>query len=116
MCVCVCVLQFVNIAGRVSLQYNVKLDKGDYVIKLQVRHEKRDLLERLKDIILQLNIKLSSSVSVDLFASQSLAQIGGKKFSTQTLQKNKVCPVFVAPIPDDKYVVLIVGQNVIDYW
>ncbi|KAK2143639.1 hypothetical protein LSH36_824g01029 [Paralvinella palmiformis] len=75
---------------------------GDaYPDQLQVRHEKRDLLERLKDIILQLNIKLSSSVSVDLFASQSQAQIGGKKFSTQTLQKNKVCPVFVAPIPDD---------------
>ncbi len=83
-------------------QYSVKLEKGDYVLKLQIRHEKRDLLEKLKDIIVLIHHKLASSVNLDIYSSHAKALIGGQKFVTQNLPPGHVCPVYVAPLQDDK--------------
>jgi hypothetical protein len=36
-------------------QYNVKIEKGDYSIILQIRHEKKDQLEKLKEMGIVIN-------------------------------------------------------------
>ncbi|RLU16741.1 hypothetical protein DMN91_010941 [Ooceraea biroi] len=56
-----------------------KLEKGDYTMKMHVRHEKRDLLERLTDMPVLLSQKLSSPINLDIYANHSQAIIGGKK-------------------------------------
>ena len=81
----------------------MKLDKGDYVILLQVRHERRDALERLKDSPLLMQQKLTSNVSVDAYASHANALSTGKKFTSVNLAPGRAHPVFFAPISDDKY-------------
>ena len=84
--------------------YSVKLEKGDYTIRLQVRHEHRDILEKVKDTCMLLHQKLSSSVTLDAYSHQAQALVGGKKFSSRSLPKGVICPVYIAPLPDDKYV------------
>lgn len=85
-------------------QYTYRLEKGDYTVRLQVRHEKRELLERVKDVPLLIQHKLSSSLSLDVYSTHSNALVGGKKFSTQTLTRGEICPLYVTPLPDDKWV------------
>ena len=81
-----------------------KLEKGDYTIRLQVRHEKREALEKVKDVVMLLHHKLATSISVDLYSTWGNALTGGKKMAAITVQRGAVYPLYVAPIPDDKYV------------
>ena len=80
----------------------MKLDKGDYTILLQVRHDKRDQLEKVKSMVLLLHHKLPAPIGYDLYSSWQAALTGGKKLNSVSLQKSQLCPVFTAPIPDDK--------------
>ncbi|XP_060602891.1 tripeptidyl-peptidase 2-like [Ruditapes philippinarum] len=83
-------------------QYNVKLEKGDYTVLVQVRHDKKAMLEKLKSVILLIQHKLSNSLNFDLYGSWQAALTGGKKMNSTSLKKTDLCPVFTAPIPDDK--------------
>lgn len=75
-----------------------KLEKGDYTLKMHVRHEKKDLLERLIDMPLLLSQKLSSPISLDVYASQSQAIIGGKKMVSASIPPGHILPLYVAPM------------------
>lgn len=78
-----------------------KLDKGDYTIKTHVRHEKKDLLEKLNDMAILLSQKLSSPINLDVYANHSQAIIGGKKMVAATVPPNHILPVYVAPINNE---------------
>ena len=58
-------------------QYTCKLEKGEYVIKAQIRHDVKDQLEKLKDAPLIISHKLSQPVSIDLFAQKNHAIVNG---------------------------------------
>ncbi|KAJ8930438.1 hypothetical protein NQ314_016765 [Rhamnusium bicolor] len=57
-------------------KYSIKLEKGDYSIRLQVRHDKKDYLEKINEAPLLLHQKLSSNIPMDLYLSYSQALIG----------------------------------------
>lgn len=83
-------------------QYTVhKMEKGDYTLKMHVRHEKKDLLERLTDMTILLSQKLSSPINLDVYAHQSQAIIGGKKMVTASVPPGHIIPVYVAPIANE---------------
>lgn len=84
-------------------KYSVKLEKGDYTIRQQVRHERRDLLEKLQELPMLLNQKLANPITVDVYGSQSQALIGGKKMTSAILPTGKyTLPLYIAPLPSDK--------------
>ncbi|XP_041482803.1 tripeptidyl-peptidase 2-like isoform X1 [Lytechinus variegatus] len=84
-------------------QYTLKLDKGDYTLRLQVRHDKKEMLDKLKDMVLLIDQKLSSSLSVDVYQTVNGALNGKAKFgSTMTVPRGSSVPLFIPPIPDDK--------------
>ena len=85
----------------------MKLDKGDFTILLQVRHEKKDALERIKDVVLLVGQKLPSNISMDLYASHANALAAGRKFSAKNLAPNTGASVYITPLADDKWVVMI---------
>ncbi len=58
--------------------YNARLEKGEYTLRLQVRHEKRDLLEKLKDLPVTISHKLASNVTLDAYSSHAQALIQGE--------------------------------------
>ena len=44
-------------------KYSVKLDKGEYTIRLHIRHERSDLLEKFLELPMTIIIKLLQDVS-----------------------------------------------------
>jgi tripeptidyl-peptidase-2 len=83
-------------------KYTSKLEKGDYILRMHVRHEKREMLEKLSDKSLLLQHKLASSISMDVFPTYSAAVTGGKKFSSCTLQPGMSTAVYIPALPTDK--------------
>ncbi|XP_076435935.1 tripeptidyl-peptidase 2-like isoform X2 [Babylonia areolata] len=84
-------------------QYPVKIDKGDYTVLLQIRHEKRESLERLRDTVMLVHHKLPTALSLDIYSTWANALAAGKKMpATLTLEKGGVTPLFVGQLPDDK--------------
>ena len=76
------------------------MDKGDYVVKLQIRHESVPLLERLSDVPIHVQHKLQSSVSLTLYDSYRNAITDGKKFTAQTLRPHTLCPIYVTSLAE----------------
>lgn len=94
-------------------KYNVKLEKGDYTLKLQVRHERKELLEKLNELPVLLSQKLASQISLDVYGSHSQAMICGKKMSGAIVPVgNFTLPIYLAPLANDK---LIKGATVGQY-
>ncbi|PFX32477.1 Tripeptidyl-peptidase 2 [Stylophora pistillata] len=82
-------------------RYSVKLEKGDYVLKLQVRHDNKDQLEKLKDTVVLIEQKLSPAITLDTHSSR-LAAMKSSKFSSCTQRPGSCCPVYITPPADDK--------------
>jgi tripeptidyl-peptidase-2 len=84
-------------------KYARSLDKGDYLIKLHVRHEKMEMVEKLKDITLNLRHNLPSSLSQDIYTSYAgLLKGTGKKNGAERIPKGTDTSFFLYPIADDK--------------
>lgn len=88
-------------------QYPVKLEKGDHVLLLQVRHENREHLEKLKSMSVLIQHKLAGSQpmpALDMYSSKAEAVVGSsKKFSSDTvLRRGKSATVYAPPMADDK--------------
>lgn len=79
-----------------------KLNKGDYVIRVQVRHEKKELLEKLNEATLNAYFKLPSPLTVDLYGSYRSAILNEKKLSQFSLSSKRTVPVYAAPISNEK--------------
>lgn len=81
----------------------IKLTKGDYVVKLHVRHDKRELLEKLNDLLLHVTFKMANTLSPDIYSSFNAAIVGDKKMQSAHLMGIGPVPLYVAPIPTEKY-------------
>ena len=73
------------------------------MIRQQVRHESKDMLEKLTDTSLLLSMKLASSISLDAFSSPNSANTG-KKLKSITISSSSVedLPLYIAPLTNDK--------------
>lgn len=79
-----------------------KLEKGEYAIRLQVRHEKRELLEKVNEVLMLATFKLTTPIAVDTFSSHKNAIHGTKKVSSCTMNRNDKHTVFIAPLANEK--------------
>lgn len=83
-------------------QYTIKLDKGDYSLRLQIRHEKRDMLEKLKDHPISLYHRLPTPITLDTYLTHQNAIQATRKTTFFTLKGEDTASVFITPLPDDK--------------
>ncbi|CAG9796314.1 unnamed protein product [Diatraea saccharalis] len=94
--------QLMAVGDAYPSKYSVKLEKGEYVLKLNVRHESRSLLEKLQELPVLIQQRLPQPLTLDVYCSQHQALIGGKKFSSASLSSGSVMPLYFTAVPSDK--------------
>ena len=70
-------------------------------LALQVRHDNKDQLEKLKDMVVLIEQKLSPAITLETHSSR-LASMKSGKFSSCTRGPGASCPVYIMPVADDK--------------
>lgn len=85
-----------------SHSFYTKLDKGEYTIRLQIRHEKRDMLEKINEANMVALFKLPTSVNLDVYDHYNQAVIMGRKFSFCVVKQD--CPkvLYVSSLTQEK--------------
>ncbi|KAG0716947.1 Tripeptidyl-peptidase 2 [Chionoecetes opilio] len=95
--------QLLGCGDAYSSKYSLKLEKGDYTIRLHVRHERPDLLEKLSDLPLTILTKLTQEVKLDVYTTFNAAVASGKKAQTVTMPPGTCQPIYLtAPSLSDK--------------
>jgi len=94
--------QFIAAGDAYPKQYNTRLEKGEYILKLQVKHHQKDLLTKLQHSTINILHKLTTAPTVDFYPTHRDALIGGSKLQSCLVTPNKPSQFYVAPIPDDK--------------
>ncbi|XP_058054982.1 tripeptidyl-peptidase 2 isoform X1 [Anopheles bellator] len=94
--------QMVRCGDAYSNEKYEKLVKGDYTVRLQLRHEKRELLEKLNEANIVVNFKLPNNLSVDVYKSYNQVLSGGKKLTNYLLPTGVCRPIYLAPISSEK--------------
>lgn len=79
-----------------------KLTKGDYTIRVQVRHEKKDLLEKMNEATLTATFKLNSPLNLDIYSSYKGALLCDKKINSCSIAALRPSPFYVAQLSNDK--------------
>ncbi|XP_059614675.1 tripeptidyl-peptidase 2 [Phlebotomus argentipes] len=80
----------------------IKLEKGEYTIRLQVRHEKKELLEKVSEATIIATFKLPSSIYLDVYKSFGAASTGGKKIAAFQMSNKAPKTIFVTPLTNEK--------------
>ena len=71
-------------------------------VMLQVRHDNKDQLEKLKDTVVLIEQKLSPAITLETHSSRLASMKSGGKFSSCTREPGACCPVYISPLADDK--------------
>ncbi|KAM3727921.1 Tripeptidyl-peptidase [Dirofilaria immitis] len=95
--------QYIGSSAPYPDRYTLKLEKGEYRVRVQIRHDDASLLERYREAVLILKLKLASAISLDCFSEYENAVKGeGKKFGTKRMKPGETGVVYTGPIPEDK--------------
>lgn len=84
-----------------SHTFFTKLEKGEYTVRLQVRHEKRELLEKIAEANLIAVYKLSNMLSLDFYDSYNQSVVAGRKITSAKVRETSKM-LYVAPIGQEK--------------
>ncbi|XP_059484190.1 tripeptidyl-peptidase 2 isoform X2 [Neocloeon triangulifer] len=93
--------QLIAAGDAYPCKYLVKVEKGDFILKMHVRHERRELLDRLSDLTLLLAQKLPSTLTLDVYTSHSQALVAGKKAQPVSLAPGSTQPIYITPLPNE---------------
>ncbi|XP_018328349.1 tripeptidyl-peptidase 2 [Agrilus planipennis] len=95
--------QYLGCGDAYPSKYSLRLEKGEYIIRTQIRHDRKDYLEKLIDTPLLLSQKLTNTISLDVFGTFNDAIINGKKAVFGPSLSPTNVPLYIAPMAPDKY-------------
>jgi len=90
--------QYIATGDAYPSKYSVRVEKGEYTLLLRVRHEKRELLDKLSDLSLQVHFKLASDLKLDTFYRYNDALTGSRRAGPTQLRPGIRQPLYVAPL------------------
>lgn len=73
----------------------VHLKKGPHTLRLQLRHEDLSYLDKVKDLPVQLDFKLSGPAALNFCSNPDQALLGENDFSGETLQPGDQLPLYL---------------------
>ena len=79
-----------------------KLPKGDFTVRVLLRHDSPETLRKLESMPLVLDRKLESAVELDVYDRLNEIALSGKKATAKSLVAGESRPLFLAAAPDDK--------------
>lgn len=77
----------------------IKAPKGPVTIRLQVRHDEPEMLEKLKDMSIWIERKLEKEIALSVYATREAMLVGKNSFKKSTLRKGTSTSVFFAEPP-----------------
>jgi hypothetical protein len=93
--------QYIFAGDAYPRHYVSKLDKGDYILKLQVCHSKQNELKKLTELPLCLCLKLSSPFTMEVTSSR-IGLFSGPKLSNIVLKPKVSTPLHLRGLVDEK--------------
>lgn len=95
--------KFVGQTGAYPERTSKKLEKGNYRLNVQLRHQNDSLLEKFKDLPCEIRWKLASPITLEGYHTHEEAFKGeGKKITKLNMRGGRQIRCFFAPIPEDK--------------
>ena len=88
-------------SGDALYEYPMTLPKGKYTMQVLVRHDKKAMLDKLKNLIVQVDFNLAKEIAVPLHSTLQDAVSGGDKYSGGAMPRGTRLKVFAAA-PSDK--------------
>ena len=80
-----------------------------YTIYIQVCHDRRTSLEGLRDMVMLLEVKLMSTITVDVYPSMADALIASNKWHSKKLAPNDIASIFISTFFEEKWVITPAG-------
>lgn len=108
-----------NVHCSVSFQYPLKLEKGEYLIRMNIRHEKVDQLERLLKengglgLSIQIEHKMNCLPSSDFYHSLDHLITQKKKLTASTIKLpfGQQIQLYFTALPEEKFVHFLFSKN-----
>jgi hypothetical protein len=95
--------KFISQSGAFPERRTKKLEKGNYRLIVQLRHHEDSLLERFKDLPIELHWKLATPISLDGYKTHEEAFKGdGTKVNKFQMRPGRHIRCFFSPIQEDK--------------
>lgn len=80
----------------------VKVPKGTVTIRLQIRHDNVEMLEKLKDMAIWIERKMEKDIVLSAYVSKEAMMIGKDTMKKRILRKGTTAAVFFAEPPPSK--------------
>ncbi|VDP28979.1 unnamed protein product [Soboliphyme baturini] len=94
--------QYIFAGEAYPARYSRKLEKGDYKLVAQIRHDCQAMLEKVRDLNVAVYHRLEIPLSLDFYSSWcSAISIGEKKFKNLTISPGDTIPLYIAGLSED---------------
>jgi len=80
----------------------LKLPRGQYTLKVQVRHDAIEMLEKLQEMVLQVDFKLKDKITLNCFSDVNASRTEKVKYDSKKLNRGESFSVFINGVSKEK--------------
>ncbi|PRP81954.1 hypothetical protein PROFUN_10526 [Planoprotostelium fungivorum] len=112
--------KFIGSGDSYSERYKFSLQKGDYIVRLQLRHDSKETLEKHKNDILMIQHKISDTdlkgLDFKIYSNVQDAVAEGKTYSRKKLGKDKWTSIHVKAVGTQSSKLIKAGDTLLGHF